>query len=75
MNAGATRIFKKKYEEYRKNLLRVKNGVDDEQQVDIYDFPKLKMPNGYKFDLNLGILKLNDETFEFEPIFPTDSSN
>lgn len=70
MHAGATRAFKKKYDEHRKNLLKIKNATGDIIDIKVFDFPKLKMPVGYKYDMNQGIMLLDNETFEFECVFP-----
>lgn len=70
MRASASRVFKKKYEEHRKKLLIDKSGVNELQEVDMFDLPRLKIPQGYKFDINKGILRFNDNTCEFECVFP-----
>lgn len=70
MQAKATRIFNSKYEQHRRDLLIEKSGANEFQQVDIYDFPKLKLPPRYKFDINKGVLMFNENSCEFESVFP-----
>ena len=68
--AGASRIYKKNYEESRKNFLRLKEGADESYKIDFLDLPKLNIPQGYKMDLNQGILKFDENLMSYEPVFP-----
>lgn len=68
--AGATRIYKKKYEESRSRFLRDKNEVDKSKKIDFLDLPELNIPTGYKFDINGGIMKFNESEMAFESVFP-----
>lgn len=68
--AGSTRIYKSKFEEAKKTFFREKHEADKSRKVDFLDLPKLNIPNGYKMELNNGILKFDEKEMDFVQIFP-----
>lgn len=68
--AGASRIFKKKFDEKKKEFMKRESGVSDQQKIDFFDLPALNIPYGYKLDVNQGIMKFNEESYQFDVICP-----
>ena len=68
--AGATREFKKRFQEARANYIKGVEGVNEEQVIDFMDLPRLTIPRGYRVEPNTGISKFNESTLTFDQICP-----